>query len=168
MAKTEKYFVGPTLLGEIRDTISRVAGTPDKTVLSQPPVRLQELHRQVSNVRACSWTGTWDMGELQQIELTGATQTALAMNSYFGWREHGGVIGSGVVVKHSGAWHLHSIDLNTVQGITAIQTTAVGAAAYGVLGCEVIYDPNPPPGEASGAPGVFSYLRWFAVTACST
>lgn len=170
MAKTEKYFVGPTLLGEIRDTITRVAGMPDRTSGAALPVRLQDLQRPgATNVRACSWTGTWSIGKTHQIELIGATQTATAVNSYFGWREPvPATAGSGVVIKQSGSWHLHSIDLETVQGITAVTTTAQGSAGFGILGCEAIYDPDPPPGEASGAPEIYRYLKWFQITACST
>lgn len=40
MAKTEKYLIGPTLLGEIRQVITRVSGTPYRTAGPSLPFRL--------------------------------------------------------------------------------------------------------------------------------
>lgn len=45
MAKTEKYFVGPTLLGEIRQAISRVSGLPYREGGPHFPAAHQDLPR---------------------------------------------------------------------------------------------------------------------------
>lgn len=164
------YLIGETLRLRLRETIDRVRDIPEGERPTRVDARFEELQRPgATNVRACSWTGTWSIGKTHQIELIGATQTATAVNSYFGWREPvPATAGSGVVIKQSGSWHLHSIDLETVQGITAVTTTSQGSAGFGILGCEAIYDPDPPPGEASGAPEIYRYLKWFQITACST
>lgn len=149
--------------------IAKVVRHVEQGERGQPGITFEHPLPAAKNVRVCSWTGTWSHEQTHVIQFTSPSTafTATAFNSYFGWKDTGS-IGSGVVVKQSGVWQLHSIDPVTVQGITAVQTTAVGSVVYGVLGCEAVNDPTPPPGESSGASDVRTYLRWFAVTACST
>lgn len=69
MARTEKYFVGPQLLGEIRDTISRVAGLPRSTNGPQSPVRLQDRGRGGggSSLRFGRVTAAWNKNSLRDV-----------------------------------------------------------------------------------------------------
>ena len=68
MAKTEKYFVGPQLLGEIRQTITRVAGMPYRTSGVSLPVRLQELPRQAgSGMKICKFMGAWAINTYKDV-----------------------------------------------------------------------------------------------------
>lgn len=69
MAKTEKYFVGPTLLGEIRETITRVAGMPDRTSGVSLPVRLQELPRRGGGggLKLGKVTAAWNKNSLRDV-----------------------------------------------------------------------------------------------------
>ena len=45
MAKTEKYFIGPQLLGDLRQVIARVSGAADKTSGAHFRTALQDLPR---------------------------------------------------------------------------------------------------------------------------
>lgn len=69
MPRTEKYFVGPTLLGEIRQTITRVAGMPDRTSGASQPVRLQELPRRGGGggIKICTFTGAWAINTYKDV-----------------------------------------------------------------------------------------------------
>jgi len=106
MAKTEKYFVGPTLLGEIRETITRVAGMPNRTSGASLPVRLQELPRRGgSSVRLVSFVPPWSKGQEKTITFIETTATATAMNVF------GTVIGGcgtahAAVFSQGGTWFL--------------------------------------------------------------
>lgn len=68
MARTEKYFVGPRLLGDIRDTISRVAGMPVRSSGPQSEVRLQGLNRGGgSSLRFGRVTAAWNKNSLRDV-----------------------------------------------------------------------------------------------------
>ena len=73
MAKTEKYFVGPTLLGEIRDTITRVAGMPDRTSGAALPVARQDLQRPSgSGLRLGKTVDNWPKNSLGDVVVYGS------------------------------------------------------------------------------------------------
>lgn len=80
MAKQERYFIGPSLLSDIRDTITRVDAIAPKTSGAAQPVRLQELQRPASPLRIGTFTGSWHTGTWKTVTLTGTTQTAEVYN----------------------------------------------------------------------------------------
>lgn len=43
MPRTEKYFIGPQLLGDIRQTVSRVSAMPQGSRIGKIPTRLQDM-----------------------------------------------------------------------------------------------------------------------------
>lgn len=71
MAKQQqKYFIGPSLLGDIRATITRVDAIAPKTSGAEQPVRLQSLHQPSSaRLRLGKTTATWTKGTLATIPL---------------------------------------------------------------------------------------------------
>lgn len=73
MANTEKYYVGPKLLGEIREVISRVSGMPDSTSGVSMPVRLQQLQRPGGGgaMRLGKVTATWNKDSLRDVVVYG-------------------------------------------------------------------------------------------------
>lgn len=108
MPRTEKYFVGPQLLGEIRETITRVAGMPYRTSGVSLPVRLQETPRPASagGLRLVTFTGAWNKNATKTVTFSGTTATATALN----------VLGTvdtscddprnAFISRVSGVWHL--------------------------------------------------------------
>lgn len=82
MARTEKYFVGPQLLGEIRETITRVAGMPDRTSGVSLPVRLQELPRRRGGKlsRGTFTHAVWAIGSTMEVTIQGETNTVSVTN----------------------------------------------------------------------------------------
>lgn len=107
MPRTEKYFIGPQLLGEIRETITRVAGMPDRTRLAEIPVRLQELPRRGggSSVRLVSFVPPWSKGHEKTITFIETTATATAMN-VFGTVVGGCGTAHAAVFSQGGTWFL--------------------------------------------------------------
>ena len=69
MAKTEKYFVGPQLLGEIRDTIDRVSGLSLSTSGPSFSTSFQELRRPSGGLALGKVTATWNKNSLQEVIL---------------------------------------------------------------------------------------------------
>ena len=76
MPRTEKYFVGPKLLGDIRDTITRVAGFADETSGAHIKSVHQDLQRPGgSRIRMCTFTGSWTKNAAKTVTLRGVTTT---------------------------------------------------------------------------------------------
>lgn len=80
MAKQERYFIGPSLLSDIRATISRVDAIAPKTSGAAQPVRLQELHRAGLRLSRGTFTGTWNIGETMVVTIQGSTNTVEVTN----------------------------------------------------------------------------------------
>ena len=77
MPRTEKYFVGPKLLSDIRDTITRVAGMPDSSSGAAIRSALQEMPRRggAGGFRICTFTGAWNKNATKTVTLRGVTAT---------------------------------------------------------------------------------------------
>lgn len=73
MSKTERYFVGPTLLGEIRQTISRVSGMADRAAGASIPVAHQEIPRRGGGgggeIRVGWFYGSWPVNTGKRVYL---------------------------------------------------------------------------------------------------
>ena len=139
MAKTEKYFVGPTLLGEIRDTITRVAGMPDRTSGVSLPVRLQELQRRASaGLRYVSWGEDWAATATATITFLPGSGTVTAKNAFAGVGP-----GEGWVARHDGTWHLAVVNLTMQPSYVGTDIQLLGHSADGIL-------------------------EWYSVTQCGT
>lgn len=124
MAKTEKYFIGPTLLGEIRDTITRVAGMPDKTSGVSQAVRLQELQRPAAGrVRICTFTGSWAINASKIVTFKGVSttpNTVSALNLFCGLNPSGQCDVS--VARDGNSWYLLQPNLTQLPGYSSLGT----------------------------------------------
>ena len=140
MAKTEKYFVGPTLLGEIRDTITRVAGMPDRTSGAALPVARQDIQRAApAAMRYVSWDFNWSATSTATITFLSSTgQTATAKNTVAGVGP-----GQGWVAKHQGTWHLAAVNLTMQPSYVGTDIQLLGHNANGIM-------------------------EWYSVTQCGT
>lgn len=80
MAKQERYLIGPSLLSDIRRTITRVDSIAPRTSGASQPVRLQDLQRPASGLRRGTFTGVWAIGTTKAVEVAGSTQTVSVTN----------------------------------------------------------------------------------------
>lgn len=80
MAKQQRYFIGPSLLGDIREVITRVDAIAPKTSGAEQPVRLQDLQRPATALRLGSFTGSWATATWKTVTITGTTQTVEVYN----------------------------------------------------------------------------------------
>lgn len=81
MPRTEKYFVGPTLLGEIRQVITRVNGQPDKTSGPHFNAVHQEMQRPAATLQRGTFThAVWAVGSTMQVTIQGGTNTVSVTN----------------------------------------------------------------------------------------
>lgn len=140
MPRAEKYFVGPRLLGQIRDTIARVAGSPYRTGTDEQPTRLQVIPQAVPlGLKHVSWDSDWPATATATITFLSSTAyTATATNTVAGVKP-----GSGWVHKHLGNWSLVAVNLTTQQHYNDSDIQMLGHDADG-------------------------YLGWYSVTQCGT
>lgn len=94
------------MLGDIRDTVARVAGMPSRTAGVSMPVRLQELPRQGGSiVRLVSFVPPWSKGQDKAVTFVGTTDTATAKN-VFGTVVGGCGTAHAAVFSQGGTWFL--------------------------------------------------------------
>lgn len=83
MAKQERYLIGPSLLSDIRATITRVDAIAPKTSGAEQPVRLQDLQRPQSKVfRICTFTGAWAIDTQKTVTFRGITSEPNTVNAH--------------------------------------------------------------------------------------
>jgi len=142
MARTEKYFIGPDLLGDIRRVIGRVDDEPISSTTTRIPTRLQNVPRAggSNRLRYVEWTAEWPATMTATFTFLGSTQTATAVNAFAGAGP-----GKGWVAKHQGTWHLAVVNLTMQPSYVATDIQLLG------------HD-----GENGGI------LKWFSVTTCAT
>jgi hypothetical protein len=78
MPRAEKYFIGPSLLGDIRRVVERVDAAPYRVNGAAQDVRLQEMHRRPparGGFRICTFTGAWAIGTEKTVTFRGVTTT---------------------------------------------------------------------------------------------
>jgi len=76
MPRTEKYFIGPQLLGDIRRVVGRVEAEPYRVNGVTQDVRLQDMQRPGGKVfRMCTFTGTWSVDTDKTLTFRGVTAT---------------------------------------------------------------------------------------------
>ena len=76
---TERYFVGPNLLGDIRETIARVQGTPDVESGGHLPFRLTQMPQPsegTDGFHLATFTGAWSINTSKTVTLYNAISTA--------------------------------------------------------------------------------------------
>lgn len=85
MAKQERYLIGPSLLSDIRETITRVDAIAPKTSGARQDVRLQELHSRPKVFRIATFTGTWNINTDKTVSLvnSGNTNDSLVARNLF-------------------------------------------------------------------------------------
>jgi hypothetical protein len=134
MPRTEKYFIGPGLLSDIRQTITRVAGMPDKTQgatfrvgnLDMPPRR----GGGGGGLEAAlvTFTGTWSRGSTRGLAVQGDT-TAAVRNDYINLNPSSEC--DAVAVRVSNVWQLVQVDFGVQPGYSGTVTQVLGHDASG-------------------------------------
>ena len=80
MPRTEKYFIGPQLLGDIRRVVGRVEAEPYRVNGVTQDVRLQDMPRPSASLRVGTYTGSWAVGQTARVTLVNTTQTISVTN----------------------------------------------------------------------------------------
>lgn len=137
MPQSEKYFVGPRLLGDIRETITRVAGVPYSSSGRKDAVRLQELPRGggggelvVSEITS-QWNHNSDRvllpkGVTATQETFSAKNTLISINPSTACEV--------IVGETQEGWRLVAVDLTKQPGFSAqAGQTVVLSAVSGIL-----------------------------------
>lgn len=69
MPRSEKYFIGPQLLGDIRRVVGRVEAEPYRVTGAESPVRLQDMPRPGGGggLRLGKVTAAWNKHSLRNV-----------------------------------------------------------------------------------------------------
>lgn len=116
---TERYFVGPRLLTDIRDTISRVQGMPDNQgggFLPGMYIPLTPPLGEGGAFRVATFTGAWSIASTKEVTFkyeTNTPNTASVLNLFFDFPEPQGTIDCGIA-QDGTAWHLVSVPIESV------------------------------------------------------
>ena len=148
MSRTEKYFIGPQLLGDIRRVVGRVDADPIGSEVTRIPTRLQDMSRPPGSgaFRLATFTGTWSIDTTHVVTfLNGATATATAVNHYFGVKASVGTACKVGLASEGNTWHLVFVDLTKQQDYSTSTATQEQLL-----------------GHVSGA------LKWYDITSCGT
>jgi len=105
MPRTEKYFIGPELLGDIRRVVERIGAEPYRVTNIQQGPRLQEMPRGGGVFRMCTFTGAWAANSFKTVTFRNSTATMRAYNVFGLINANCG--GSPVAVAKAGtAWYV--------------------------------------------------------------
>lgn len=82
MAQQQKYFIGPSLLSDIRQTITRVDAIAPRISGADQPVRLQEFRQSdvTFRLQRGTFTGAWNIGSTSVVTIAGSTNTIQVTN----------------------------------------------------------------------------------------
>jgi len=83
MPRTEKYFIGPQLLGDIRRVVGRVDAEPIGSETTRLATRLQDIPGRGGaggGIRIGTFTGGWSKDEYKTVTVSGSTDTVSVLN----------------------------------------------------------------------------------------
>lgn len=135
MAKQERYLIGPSLLSDIRRTITRVDSIAPRTSGASQPVRLQDLQRPASGsaIRAATFTGSWNINSLKEVTFQGVTSTpntVLATNQLYTIGDacteqvaYIGKVSSSEPAGATAAWHLLNVQHHETAVLVSVTLT---------------------------------------------
>jgi len=87
MAKQERYFIGPRLLADIREVITRVDAIPMTTSGVEQPVRHQHMGRRgggsSGGFHIATFTGAWSKNTAKVVTLTSDTNSTIQASNVF-------------------------------------------------------------------------------------
>lgn len=106
MPRTEKYFIGPSLLGDIRDTVDRVKSEPYRPGSYRIPTKLEQQQSSGGVLRLATFTASWNKFATKTITFSGTSATAIAVNVLATVPASCGDPRTAVVAQIDGVWHL--------------------------------------------------------------
>lgn len=169
MPRTEKYFVGPRLLDDIRQVITRVNGQPDKTSGPHFNAVHQEMQRPAGDrlQRGTFTHAVWAIGSTMRVTIQGGTNTVSvtnyctpvkgqtnatqALNVVFG--RVMGTVTAVEIQQPTCTLSVGGLDLTQLPGFIAGNIQLLGHAEFSTA--------------ATASSSCFG-LRWYSVTQCGT
>jgi hypothetical protein len=168
MPRTEKYFIGPQLLGDIRRTVDRVdAGAYGEGATPTPP-RLQDTMRRSGTIlrRGTFTAASWSIGETAVVTILGETNTVSVTNYCIPVAGetnatqtlnviYGNILGTATAVEIQ---QPTSTCTNVIGGVDLTEISGFDAGAIQLLGHSA--------GDTNAATCVS--LQWYSVTQCGS
>lgn len=163
---TERYTIGPKLLGDIRQTITRVDAIAPKTSGPHQEPRLQTLNTGLRLYRGTFTQSTWAVGSSIAVTIEGTTETVSVTNYC-------------VPIKgQTDSTQQLSVIFGAVQGTMSVLEVQQPTCTLSIGGLDLTQIPNYSQGvtQVLGHLGLtattntvdacYHSLRWFTVTNC--
>ena len=170
MPRSEKYFIGPQLLGDIRQTVSRVAAMPQGSRIGKIPTRLQDTMRRSGTIlrRGTFTAASWSIGETAVVTVIGETNTVSVTNYCIPVAGetnatqtlnviYGNILGTATAVEIQQPTST-STCTNVIGGVDLTEISGFDAGAIQLLGHSA--------GDTNSATCVS--LQWYSVTQCGS
>lgn len=164
MAKQERYLIGPSLLSDIRATITRVDAIAPKTSGAAQPVRLQELQRPGMRLSRGTFSGNWSVGETKSVTIQGGTNTVAVTNYCVPIKGNTSSTQSLNVIFGSVMGTQSAVEIQqgtctlTIGGLDVTELPGFDASVIQLLGHDA---------QNTNSTACFG-LQWFSVTHCPT
>jgi hypothetical protein len=168
MPRTEKYFIGPQLLGDIRRTVDRVDAGPYGEGATPTPTRLQDAMRRSGTIlhRGTFTAASWSIGETAVVTILGETNTVSVTNYCIPVAGetnatqtlnviYGNILGTATAVEIQ---QPTSTCTNVIGGVDLTEISGFDAGAIQLLGHSA--------GDTNAATCVS--LQWYSVTQCGS
>lgn len=165
MAKQERYFIGPRLLADIREAITRVDSIPMTTSGVEQPVRHQHMGRRGGGATLYrgTFTGTWNIGESKAVTFIGSTNTQSVINY------------SSPIVGQTNATQSLNVIFGSVMGTVSAVEIQQPTCTLSIGGIDLTELPNFDAdavqllghgANSTGTTACFG-LQWYSVSTCS-
>lgn len=168
MPRTEKYFIGPQLLGDIRQTVSRVSAMPQGSRIGGVETRIQGLNQPGGTIlrRGTFTAASWSIGETAVVTILGETNTVSVTNYCIPVAGetnatqtlnviYGNILGTATAVEIQ---QPTSTCTNVIGGVDLTEISGFDAGAIQLLGHSA--------GDTNAATCVS--LQWYSVTQCGS
>lgn len=121
-------LIGPQFLGELKQTIARVNGTPYGGAITRIPTRFEDGgSSSPKTFRICTFTGAWAIGSNKTVTFRGVTttpNTISATNLFFDLPNNG--TSTCAIAKDGTAWYLVQDVHTTVNVLTNVALESSG------------------------------------------
>jgi len=172
MPRTEKYFIGPQLLGDIRRVVGRVDGEPYRVNGASQEVRLQDMAGRGGaggGIRIGTFTGAWAKGEYKEVTVVGGTTTASVLNVSLPLemddQSPNTATRSVLYSRVNGDFHAVEIEQGGICGKWKEYLVKISVSGCGASGAQAVVrevniggDPEPPSDSGSGPVSVVDVL----------
>lgn len=172
MARPERYFIGPNKRNQLNEVITRVTGMPASEGGVASPTRLQDAPPRFGlRLHRGTFTGSWSVGQVRPIAMTGGTATVNVTNYCVGVTQStsqtatlnvifGNVQGTVSVLEIQPHNDTSTTCVMTIAGVDLTQLPGYSAGTIQLLGHSAA--------DLTTNATACATLTWYSITTCAS